>query len=37
MKIFIHAQYYLPKTLAGAEKYLHEIAENICYKTNMKL
>jgi glycosyltransferase involved in cell wall biosynthesis len=27
MKIFIHAQYYLPKTLAGAEKYLHEIAK----------
>jgi hypothetical protein len=26
MKIFIHAHYYLPKTLAGAEKYLHEIA-----------
>jgi glycosyltransferase involved in cell wall biosynthesis len=27
MKIFIHAHYYLPKTLAGAEKYLHEIAK----------
>src|SRR5262245_60580282 len=26
MKIFIHAHYYLPKTLAGAEKFLHEIA-----------
>jgi glycosyltransferase involved in cell wall biosynthesis len=27
MKIFIHAHYYLPKTLAGAEKFLHEIAK----------
>lgn len=26
MKIFIHAHYYLPRTLAGAEKFLHEIA-----------
>jgi hypothetical protein len=27
MKIFIHAHYYFPKTMAGAEKYLHEIAK----------
>jgi hypothetical protein len=27
MKIFIHAHYYLPKTLAGAEKFLHEITK----------
>lgn len=27
MKIFIHAHYYLPRTLAGAEKFLHEIAK----------
>lgn len=26
MKIFIHAHYYLPHTLAGAEKFLHSIA-----------
>jgi glycosyltransferase involved in cell wall biosynthesis len=26
MKVFIHAHYYLPKTLAGAEKFLHAIA-----------
>ena len=26
MKIFIHAHYYLPRTFAGAEKFLHEIA-----------
>lgn len=29
MNIFIHAHYYLPKTLAGAEKFLHAIAKHL--------
>jgi glycosyltransferase involved in cell wall biosynthesis len=32
MKIFIHAHYYLPRTLAGAEKFLHEIAKYLISK-----
>lgn len=29
MKILIHAQYYLPKTLAGAEKYLYAVVKHL--------